>query len=498
MRVHHLDIRDFRSIGRITTHFRRVNIILSAPRAPAEHILDALALWSLPQNNPCASNTPAEDPQDFLRHHRAGDLIRPPAPQATITLNHNTRLRLARRDHRLSVNLEQRLQSPERTQVLATVAEAPLHTILQPRPAPQMSFDIRAYRFSDHALRMAGNNQNPPARPGQDGALLPPAGANLARVTIADPVLWQQIDQHLHPMGLTLTETPEGHLWVRELQSSTGNTTSTSRSQPQPKPLHHAGEAIAPLLLNLAAVHANQDAVVVLRHPENGLHPVHRQALAQAVAQDDRNNQFFIATHSATIIRKLLELDHHNQVAVHTTRQDHEGNTTLSTLRNQNVTRSLSQTAPDIEDNPAEQQPAPQGRHQPPWLYKLDWPEPQSPDPPPTPRQAAESRLRELRQDAAQESIQVMPKSIADFREFLELRKPDQAPDIHLTQEGLVRATWGHPRSSRTSLTFHGSSSITWTTHIFAGHRTDRSAGTLPLTAVNPRTPAPPPIMTPL
>ena len=112
------------------------------------------------------------------------------------------------------------------------------------------------------------------------------------------------------------------------------------------------------------------------------------------------------------------------------------------------------------------------------------------------PHQDTERRIQELHQTAGEQGCSISRKSLRDLREFLPRRPPSTQPELHLTPEGMLRATWAD-RGNRTSLTFHGNGVITWVTHSATPGRTGSAAGILPLARVNPATPALPPVMSP-
>ena len=65
-----------------------------------------------------------------------------------------------------------------------------------------------------------------------------------------------------------------------------------------------------------SAIITNRDAVLVFEEPESHSFPHHTNYLAERIALDENNNQYFIATHNPYFLMPLLEKAQKGQLAI--------------------------------------------------------------------------------------------------------------------------------------------------------------------------------------
>jgi len=70
------------------------------------------------------------------------------------------------------------------------------------------------------------------------------------------------------------------------------------------------------LIFYLTAILSNKDSVLVFEEPESHTFPYYTKFLAECIALDDRNNQFFISTHNPYFLFSVIEKSLKNDVAV--------------------------------------------------------------------------------------------------------------------------------------------------------------------------------------
>lgn len=75
-------------------------------------------------------------------------------------------------------------------------------------------------------------------------------------------------------------------------------------------------DTIKHLMFYLAACLSNKDSVLVFEEPESHTFPYYTKFLAETIALDDKNNQFFISTHNPYFLFSLLEKSRKDNIAV--------------------------------------------------------------------------------------------------------------------------------------------------------------------------------------
>lgn len=67
----------------------------------------------------------------------------------------------------------------------------------------------------------------------------------------------------------------------------------------------------------MAAILSNRDSIMALEEPESHSFPYHTKYLAEQIALDENNNQYFIATHNPYFLLPVLEKAPQDQVSIH-------------------------------------------------------------------------------------------------------------------------------------------------------------------------------------
>ncbi|RKY40336.1 MAG: hypothetical protein DRP81_09515 [Candidatus Omnitrophota bacterium] len=66
----------------------------------------------------------------------------------------------------------------------------------------------------------------------------------------------------------------------------------------------------------LAAIETNKDSVIVFEEPEAHAFPYYTKYLAERIALDDNNNQYFISTHNPYFLLPIIEKTPKDQVGI--------------------------------------------------------------------------------------------------------------------------------------------------------------------------------------
>lgn len=82
-------------------------------------------------------------------------------------------------------------------------------------------------------------------------------------------------------------------------------------------PYSLTSDTLQRLTFHLSAILSNRDSVLVFEEPESHSFPYHTKYLAEQIALDENNNQYFIATHNPYFLLPLLEKAYKKDIAVH-------------------------------------------------------------------------------------------------------------------------------------------------------------------------------------
>ena len=81
-------------------------------------------------------------------------------------------------------------------------------------------------------------------------------------------------------------------------------------------PYFLASDTLQRIVFYLAAIDSNKDSVLVFEEPEAHAFPYYTKYLAERIALDKKNNQYFIATHNPYLLLSILEKAHKDDVAI--------------------------------------------------------------------------------------------------------------------------------------------------------------------------------------
>lgn len=141
--------------------------------------------------------------------------------------------------------------------------------------------------------------------------LYPPDGDNLLAVVLVRRDLRTVLKQVFEKFGLTLVLEPqEGKIKVQKQFEDIVVSF----------PYSLASETLQRLVFHLAAIYSNKDSVIAFEEPEAHAFPYYTKYLAETIAQDKNNNQYFISTHNPYFLLSVLEKVPKDRVAVFCTR----------------------------------------------------------------------------------------------------------------------------------------------------------------------------------
>ncbi len=317
----HLEIRNFKSVEHVELSCRRVNVLIGEPNTGKSNILEALGLMSYVGY----FNSPT-DLQAFVRCDEVsnlfydGDLSR----EIEITLDREEpfgnehqqrrrdRLHLQFSDGRFHGGIETGSLTRDQNGKQITSSRLQTYTISgdyqflhvqSPDIAPESVDSCKFYRFAPRSTF-----------PEKAGAfLLPPSGANLLSLLIQDRELRAEVAEPFLSRGLRLGLRPQENR-IEVLKDFEDVIVS--------HPYHLASDTFQRLVFYMAALRMNSDSVLVFEEPEAHAFPYYTKYLAERIALDERDNQYFVSTHNPYFLLPILEKTLSDDVAVFITYYD--------------------------------------------------------------------------------------------------------------------------------------------------------------------------------
>lgn len=137
--------------------------------------------------------------------------------------------------------------------------------------------------------------------------LLPPSGENLLAVLLTHKELKSLASQVFNPFGLKLVFKPQENK-IEVLKQYEDTFIS--------HPYSLASDTLQRLVFHLVAIDSNKDSILAFEEPEAHAFPYYTKYLAEVIALDKNNNQYFISTHNPEFLLSILEKSPKEDVAV--------------------------------------------------------------------------------------------------------------------------------------------------------------------------------------
>ena len=279
-----LQIKNFKSIKQLKLDCKRINIFIGEPNSGKSNILEAVGIFSLEYYwHPYKL-------KDFVRFERTSQIF--------YDENLDEEIQISFDDKVLKVGFKggtfrgQWTENGSKTAVFSggfdNVSIGGDTAGLQP---------FKFYRF---AIRESFG------RPESD-FLLPPYGDNLLSLLLTHRDIRATANQLFSPFGLRLNLRPqENKIEVIKLMEDV--TISY--------PYSLASDTLQRLIFHLAAILSNKDSILAFEEPEAHAFPYHTKYLAETIALDENNNQYFISTHNPYFLLPVVEKSPKEDIAV--------------------------------------------------------------------------------------------------------------------------------------------------------------------------------------
>ncbi len=275
-----LYISNFKSIKEIEINCGRINVFIGEPNTGKSNILEALGFMSL------FVYFSYGKPINFVRHERPLNIFYDETIDEPVVIrydSYSTDLRY----EQSRLNGIMKINDPNSPRQIVLGGDYnSINSFHQSHL--ENKFRIRYYKYIDQT----DYSVNIPE------LLLPPNGRNLVSLILTNKKLKQFVDELLKPYGLRMVVKPqENKLEIIKLMEDIIIT----------YPYSLLSDTLKRVIFHMAAILSNKNATLVFEEPESHAFPYHTKYLAEKIALDNANNEYFIATHNPYFLLTLLE-----------------------------------------------------------------------------------------------------------------------------------------------------------------------------------------------
>lgn len=317
--IHHLTIKNFKSIRELSFDCSKMNIFIGEPNSGKSNIIEALALQS--QNATWGNSLNTE----IFRYRTISDLF------YDFDLSNFVEVDTGVKKTVLSYTNDQGIPDHQFSLWHDFNNQKELFDLLDhsgriTKPADKFATDVKYYMFRRHE----GFSSRVP------GSLQAPEGKNIPSLIISNPEMKKWVSEFLRSKELNLTIKPaENEILVSKLVENEIYSYSW----------FSLSETLQRVIFYNLAIKSNQNSVLLLDEPDSNTFPFYTKYLAERFALDS-TNQFFISTHNPYLLLSLVEKSKMDDIRIFITKM--EGFLTRITLLSKNQVKDLLDLNTDL------------------------------------------------------------------------------------------------------------------------------------------------------
>lgn len=283
--IQDLSIENFKSVKEVNLKCSRVNVLIGKPNTGKSNILEALGLFTSVRYQKFTSDN-KNFSKDILRYDHLMNLFldNNVAGRIKITVDLNSLEIFMKRDI-IYMNLQNMIDKKGFIELHSNELYIDESRI---RIYDDFFPPIKFYRFK----QQNAFNKN------QTEFFYPPIGQNLVALLKANQKIRTKISNILEPYGYNLyLRQAEKTIEIVKLDTDLFIGFS----------LHMTAETIQRLIFLLSIILSNEKSTIVFEEPETHLFPYYTKYIAELIAKDRKNNQYFISTHNPYLLYSLIE-----------------------------------------------------------------------------------------------------------------------------------------------------------------------------------------------
>ncbi len=276
--IKNLEIENFKSIKHLKLDCKRINIFIGEPNTGKSNILETFGLLS---------HTYYGDIEDFVRLESMTNLFHDENLENKIEIKFDgNTFHVEFKDGQFMgiYNIERRVFSYN----------------YGARGNRSSLPELKSFKFYRFKVR-----RDFPS-PGSE-FLLPPSADNFSAIILTHKELRKLMKQIFDAYGLRVVLKPQEN--KIEVQKELEDIIISH-------PYSLVSDTLQRIVFYLTAIDSNRDSVIVFEEPEAHAFPYYTKFLAERIALDKTNNQYFISTHNPYLLLSILEKAHKDEVAI--------------------------------------------------------------------------------------------------------------------------------------------------------------------------------------
>lgn len=289
-----LEIQNFKSIKHVKIRSRRVNILIGEPNTGKSNILEAIGLLSHVCHGPINLFVRFESMTDLFYDHILDEPIDLQYDGGNLEVEFKDGIFFG------YFTSEERQSRRQVFQYGYGGGVAQIHTS---DSAWKTLLGFKFYRFTKRF-----DFPNP-----RSEFLRPSDGDNLLQIVMTRKDLRRIVSEIFGKFGYRV---------VFRLETGRIEVQKESEDVIVSFPYSLASETLQRVAFYLSAIYSNHDSIITFEEPEAHAFPYYTKYLAERIALDKNNNQYFIATHNPYFLISILEKTPANEVATFVTHID--------------------------------------------------------------------------------------------------------------------------------------------------------------------------------
>lgn len=281
-----LEIKNFKSIKHLKLDCQRINILIGEPNTGKSNILETLGIFSY------SAYFEYNSFKNFVRFERVPNLFYDETLEQPVSIKvDNITFTLQFKQGKFLGEtgtkdnpLTQLQGNYDNLNITSVYTKGSLHEFKTYKFVVQNEFPRRESEF-----------------------LLPTSGQNLMSLILAHKEWGALANQIFKKFGLRLGLRPQEN--KIEVIKHLGDVIVSY-------PYSLSSDTLQRTIFQLVAILSNKDSILIFEEPESHAFPYYSKYLAETIALDDRNNQYFISTHNPYLLLSILEKSPKEEVAV--------------------------------------------------------------------------------------------------------------------------------------------------------------------------------------
>jgi AAA15 family ATPase/GTPase len=283
-----LEVKNFKSIKDLKLNCNRVNIFIGEPNTGKSNILETLGIFSYA----CYGKNYGMHLNNFVRFERMTNLFYDEDLDSDIEIKFDDKvLKITFKDGGF--------KGEYREKEKAILHLQGGYNDITPRSVSDLS-PLSPFKFYRFTVKKAFPRQ-------ESAFLLPPSGENLLAILLTHKELKSLASQIFEPFGLKLVFKPQENR-IEVLKQYEDIFIS--------HPYSLTSDTLQRLVFYLTAIESNKESFLAFEEPESHAFPYYTKYLAEVIALDKNNNQYFVSTHNPEFLLSILEKSPKEDVAV--------------------------------------------------------------------------------------------------------------------------------------------------------------------------------------